>query len=62
MVKILNKRGVYGTKGTPAAGNKPGGRYQATTCVDNDGNVWFLDEYGYGTGDHQCSRNDHIER
>jgi N-acetylneuraminic acid mutarotase len=44
--------GVYGTMGTPASGNTPGGRTNATTWVDSSGNLWlfgggFVDEYGY---------------
>ncbi|MFZ1085318.1 MAG: kelch repeat-containing protein [Terracidiphilus sp.] len=34
--------GVYGTLGTPAAGNVPGGRTQAASWVDNDGRFWLF--------------------
>jgi N-acetylneuraminic acid mutarotase len=38
--------GVYGTLGTPAAGNVPGGRYEATTWTDSSGNFWLFGGYG----------------
>jgi hypothetical protein len=38
--------GVYGTLGTPAAGNTPGGRSEATGWTDNSGNLWLFS----GTG------------
>jgi hypothetical protein len=34
--------GVYGTKGTPAAGNTPGARYGAVGWTDKDGNLWLF--------------------
>lgn len=34
--------GVYGTLGTPAPANNPGGRWQATTWTDNSGNLWLF--------------------
>jgi hypothetical protein len=43
----FNQNGVYGTKGTPAAGNLPGGRWGATGRVDGSGNVWLFGGYGY---------------
>ena len=38
--------GVYGTIGTPAADNIPGGRQDATTWVDSSGNLWLFGGYG----------------
>ena len=32
--------GIYGTMGTLAAGNIPGGRYGSATWIDNSGNLW----------------------
>ena len=32
--------GVYGTLGTAAAGNLPGGRTLASTWTDSSGNLW----------------------
>jgi len=39
--------GVYGTLGTPAAGNIPGGRESAATFTDESGNLWLLGGQGY---------------
>jgi len=39
--------GVYGTRGTPAAGNAPGGRDGANSWVDSGGNLWLFGGYGY---------------
>jgi len=44
--------GVYGTLGTPAAGNTPSGRTNATAWIDSNGNLWLfgggvVDELGY---------------
>jgi N-acetylneuraminic acid mutarotase len=34
--------GVYGTLGTPAAGNIPGGRYTSVSWTDQSGNLWLF--------------------
>jgi N-acetylneuraminic acid mutarotase len=34
--------GVYGTLGTPATGNTPGGRLNATAWTDSSGNLWLF--------------------
>ena len=34
--------GVYGTLGTPAAGNIPGGRLDAASWTDDNGNLWLF--------------------
>ncbi|MGD0940443.1 MAG: kelch repeat-containing protein [Terracidiphilus sp.] len=39
--------GVYGTKGTPAAGNNPGGRWMSSGWTDNKGNFWLFAGWGY---------------
>jgi N-acetylneuraminic acid mutarotase len=41
-----NAQGVYGTKGTAAAGNAPGARYSADSWVDSSGNLWLFGGYG----------------
>jgi N-acetylneuraminic acid mutarotase len=41
------RSGVYGTLGTPAAGNTPGGRYGAETWVDLNGNFWLYGGIGF---------------
>ncbi len=48
--------GVYGTKGTGAAANQPGGRQNGTLWVDVSGNVWLFGGFGFdsaGTGQPQ---------
>jgi hypothetical protein len=42
-----NQSGVYGTQGTAAAGNIPGGRWAAATVTDPTGNVWLFGGQGY---------------
>jgi hypothetical protein len=39
--------GVYGVQGAAAAGNVPGGRYQATTWTDAGGNLWLFGGAGW---------------
>jgi N-acetylneuraminic acid mutarotase len=39
--------GVYGTKGTAASGNWPGGRYGSACWVDTSGNFWLYGGDGY---------------
>jgi N-acetylneuraminic acid mutarotase len=50
--------GVYGTMGVPAAGNIPGGRWQASSWTDKSGNLWFFAGVGYDTNDVQGYLND----
>ncbi len=42
--------GVYGTLGTPAAGNYPSGRCNASTATDSSGNFWLFGGLGWGLG------------
>ncbi len=42
-------QGTYGTLGTPAPGNIPGGRLCAATWVDKSGNLWLFGGFGYTT-------------
>ena len=44
----INPTGVYGTQGTPAPGNVPGGRLLSCGWVDLKGNFWLFGGYGYG--------------
>ncbi|HMD76519.1 MAG TPA: kelch repeat-containing protein [Terracidiphilus sp.] len=39
--------GVYGTLGSPAQGNVPGGRAGASSWTDSSGNFWFFGGTGY---------------
>ncbi|MBT9332641.1 kelch repeat-containing protein [Paracidobacterium acidisoli] len=41
--------GVYGTLGTPAAGNVPGSRYGAMTWTDSSGHLWLFGGNGFDT-------------
>jgi N-acetylneuraminic acid mutarotase len=43
----VNAAGVYGTKGTAAAGNVPGARYSANSWIDSAGNLWLFGGVGY---------------
>lgn len=45
-----NQFGVYGTLGTPAAGNVPGARYGAMGWVDHSGNLWMFGGDGIVNG------------
>ena len=50
--------GVYGTLGTPAAGNIPGSRYGAVSWTDSNGNFWLFGGYGFDSGGNYGSLND----
>ncbi len=39
--------GVYGTKGSPAKSNVPGGRTDAVGWADRKGNIWLFGGFGY---------------
>jgi hypothetical protein len=39
--------GVYGTLGTPAAGNVPGSRNGASSWTDSSGNLWLFGGIGF---------------
>jgi hypothetical protein len=39
---LISQNGVYGTQGTAAAGNTPGGRQSASGWVDKNGNLWLF--------------------
>jgi hypothetical protein len=50
---LASPNGVYGTKGTAAATNAPGGRQAGVLWVDASGNVWLFGGFGFdstGTG------------
>ena len=48
-VNADNASGVYGTQGTAAASNAPGGRYSGSSWIDSSGNLWLFGGYGYGS-------------
>jgi len=39
---IVNQAGVYGTKGTPAPSNIPGGRWRAAYWLDSNSTLWVF--------------------
>jgi N-acetylneuraminic acid mutarotase len=45
--KVVNQSGVYGTLGTPAAGNTPDARYAGAGWIDGSGNLWLFGGSGY---------------
>jgi N-acetylneuraminic acid mutarotase len=53
-----NQRGVYGTLGTPAAGNIPGARQGASTWTDSSGHLWLFGGDGYDASGSLADLND----
>jgi len=45
---VVDAPGVYGTEGTPASGNMPGARADASTWVDHSGNLLLFGGLGVG--------------
>jgi N-acetylneuraminic acid mutarotase len=43
----VDASGVYGTLGTPATGNVPGGRESAVSWIDCNGNLWLFGGHGF---------------
>ena len=54
----VNQSGVYGTLGTPAAGNIPGSREYAVSWTDSSGNRWLFGGYGCDTNGAHAYLND----
>ena len=50
--------GVYGTLGTPAPGNVPGGRNAASGWIDASGHLWLFAGYGDDAAGHDGYLND----
>jgi N-acetylneuraminic acid mutarotase len=50
--------GKYGTLGTPAAANVPGGRQNSSNWVDGDGNLWQFGGTGYDANNSGGALND----
>jgi len=55
---VNNHAGVYGTLGTPAAGNMPGGRAGSAFWTDNKGNFWVLGGRGFDSNGNYAQLND----
>ena len=53
-----NQTGVYGTLGTPAAGNIPGARQQSVRWTDQSGNLWLFGGAGYDAVGYSTYLND----
>jgi N-acetylneuraminic acid mutarotase len=53
-----NQAGTYGTMGTSAAANIPGGRSWAVSWVDTSGTFWLFSGYGYDSAGTFDSLND----
>jgi N-acetylneuraminic acid mutarotase len=54
----LGQPGVYGTLGTPAAGNIPGGRESAVGWTDSNGYLWLFGGLGFDSADTNAYLND----
>jgi N-acetylneuraminic acid mutarotase len=50
--------GVYGTEGSPAAGNVPGGRAGAAGWTDSQGNLWLFSGNGFDINGYFGDPND----
>ena len=50
--------GVYGTQGTTASMNIPGGRYGGTRWSDASGNLWLFGGFGYDSTRTEGDLND----
>jgi N-acetylneuraminic acid mutarotase len=55
---VYGRPGVYGTLGTPASGNVPGGRQGAASWTDNSGNFWLFGGGGFDANDNYSYLND----
>jgi N-acetylneuraminic acid mutarotase len=58
MVDNCGRPGVYGTLGTPAAGNIPGGRQAAAAWTDSSGNAWLFGGFGFDSQGGWSALND----
>jgi N-acetylneuraminic acid mutarotase len=54
----INQPGVYGTSGTPAAGNIPGSRNYATSVTDSGGHFWLFGGQGFDANTNYGFLND----
>ncbi len=54
----MDPSGVYGTLGTPAAGNAPGGRDGARSWAGSNGNFWLFGGWGFDSAGNQTYLND----
>jgi N-acetylneuraminic acid mutarotase len=54
----FDSSGSYGTQGTAAAGNVPGGRQSASAWIDSSNNLWVFGGQGYDSAGHVGYMND----
>lgn len=55
---MAGKAGIYGTLGSPSAGNAPGGRTGAVGWTDGSGNIWLFGGYGFDASGTPGNLND----
>ncbi len=55
---IITQNGIYGTQGTAAPSNVPGGRYQAVSWLDPSGKLWLFGGFGLGSSGYDSILND----
>ena len=55
---VDNAAGIYGTKGSAAAGNCPGARQAASAWIDSSGNLWLFGGVGYSAASAVGNLND----
>ncbi|MGO9094620.1 MAG: kelch repeat-containing protein [Bryobacteraceae bacterium] len=55
---VCGRPGVYGTQGTPSAGNIPGSRGTASSWIDSSGHFWLFGGYGYDANGTEGALND----
>ena len=56
--KTVNQAGNYGTQGTTASSNVPGGREYAVSWIDSSGELWLFGGRGLDWAGHSGSLND----
>ena len=56
--KLVNQTGIYGTQGTAAVGNIPGGRPYAARWIDGSGTLWLFGGAGYDSTGNVGDLND----
>ncbi|NVM04589.1 MAG: hypothetical protein HWN67_19860 [Candidatus Helarchaeota archaeon] len=54
----INQKGIYGTRGVPAAGNVPGARLYSVSWTDAADNLWLFGGSGYDVAGSSGDLND----
>jgi N-acetylneuraminic acid mutarotase len=55
---LVNQYGVYGTQGSSRVSYTPGSRYQQTSCMDRNYNIWVFGGNGYAAPSTSGNLND----